>query len=175
LYLNYWGVYMMYFDFLQDHIMSYSNEKFNWNNATDKFICFIKLTSQDIDAAEQRLETTGYQFPTELKNFWYEMGCGYLCSNFLADNVFEDPKALLDIYFSEGEWSKLKTTLNFYEANEFPFLRTTNFNYITIGLEAGNNLGKIYLNGIEIAGSLSEFIQHLLNNPIFYQTLLLAS
>lgn len=165
----------MYLDFLQDHIVSYSNEQFDWNTATDKFICFIKLTSQDIDAAEQRLASVGYHFPNELKQFWSELGCGYLCSNFLADNVIEDPTALLDIYFSEGEWSKLKTTLNLYDANELPFLRTTNFNYITIGLEAGKNLGKIYFNGVEIAPSLPEFIQSLLKNPIYYQTLLLAS
>ena len=165
----------MYFDFLQDHIISYSNEQFNWNTATDKFVCFIRPTSQDINAAEQRLQAAGYHFPADLKSFWSELGCGYLCPNFLADNVIEDPTALLDIYFSEGEWSELKTTLNLYEANELPFLRTTNFNYITIGLEAGNNLGKIYLNGVEIAASLSEFNQHLLNNPIYYQTLLLAS
>ena len=40
--------------------------------------------------------------------------------------------------------------------------------YITIGLEEGVNLGKIYCLGQEIAPNLIVFIQKLLENPTYY-------
>ena len=52
--------------------------------------------------------------------------------------------------------------------NELPFLLTTNLDYITIGLEEGVNLGKVYYFGVEIAPNLSVFIQRLLENPTYY-------
>lgn len=164
---------MMYFDFLKDHMIDCTKEKepyFNWNTVDRLFVRYRILSLSEINQQEQRLSVVGYQFPEALKQFWSEIGCGYLCSNPLADNVLEDPKSLLDIYFSEGEWAQVKTSFNLFDANELPFFRTVSFNYLTIGLEEGYNLGKIYYNGIEIAPDLSTFISSLLKEPTYYQS-----
>lgn len=171
------GVFKMYFDFLKDSITDWEDEEtqpFNWNDAPSCFVRTLKLASETIRSQEARLAVTGYTFPDQLKAFWTEIGCGYLCSNFLADNGIEEPKAVLDIYFSEGEWGKVKTSFNLLSQDELPFFRTSDFNYITIGLDPCSNLGKIYLNGDEIAESLSDFIKAMLENPLYYQELALT-
>ena len=168
------GVFRMYYDFLQRHTIICDEGQyvcFNWNNAMNKFLCYTTVSPTEIALAKERLNSVGYELPEDLERFWSEVGCGYLCSNFLADNVLEGPQALLDIYFSEGEWSTLKKQIQLFDENELPFLRTSNFNYITIGIENGVNMGRIYFNGLEIAASLSEFINRLLENPIYYQEL----
>lgn len=164
------GVFMMYFDFLEDHITDYGDEEqFDWSLVSNRFVRSYSVSKDEIDQAEQRLLATNYHIPEELKAFWSEIGCGYLCSNFVVDNAIEAPNTMLDIYFSEGEWGEIKTSFNLLVPNELPFLRTNVFNYITIGLEENYNLGKIYLNGEEIAPNLPTFIKEMLKNPIYYR------
>ena len=110
----------------------------------------------------------GYHLPNELKAFWNEVGCGYFSGHELVNNGLEQPSTDLDIYFCEGDWKTIKSRCNLLMPNELPFLLTTNLDYITIGLEEGVNLGKVYYFGVEIAPNLSVFIQRLLENPTYY-------
>lgn len=164
----------MYFDFLQDRVIYWQLEdekSFDWKKVTDKFICTNTLSLHTIEEQEERLLAFGYSFPAELKAFWSELGCGYLCSSAEVDNGLEHPRTVLDIYFSEGNWSEVKLPCNLFCENELPFFNIKDLDYITIGLQPGVNLGKIYRFGEEIAPNLTSFIELLLKNNTYYKEL----
>lgn len=165
---------MMYFNFLKDKIINWNLDDemdVDWKNATDKFIRVSTVLTDDIVKAEKRLISFGYLFPSELKTFWDEIGCGYLCPNEQLDNGFEKPSTALDVYLSEGDWANVKLSCNLFVPNELPFFQIGHLDYITIGLEEGVNLGKIYRLGEEIAPSLVDFVQYILQNPTYYEQL----
>ena len=158
-------MFAMYFYFLKDQIINGScenEETFNWNSANGKFVLIHTLSPEEIAHQEERLTAFGYHFPTELKAFWQEIGCGYLSPNDCIDNGLEEPHTALDIYFHEGDWADINLSCNIFAQNELPFLIINNSNYITIGLEEGVNQGKIYYLGEEIAPNLTYFIQQIL-------------
>lgn len=164
----------MYFNFLKDRIIkgSFDDEMaFNWNNATGKFVLINTLSLDEIAKQEERLTAFGYHFPSELKAFWSEIGCGYLSSNDYAYNGLEDPHAVLDIYLNEGDWANINWGCNIFAQNELPFFIINDSDYITIGLEEGVNQGKIYRLGEEIAPNLTDFMQHILQNDCYYNQL----
>ena len=167
----------MYFSFLENQVIDWQSEddkQFGWGNVSDKFIRTNTVSENDIKMQEVRLASLGYHFPEELKAFWLELGCGYLCPNDKVDNGLQSPNTTLDIYFREGDWSKIKLACDIFDQNELPFFLIGNFNYITIGLEEGVNLGKIYRLGEEIAPSLTYFIEHLLQDSTYYTNLVYA-
>ena len=163
----------MYFSFLQDRIIDWNldDEIFSWGNAQDKFVRIGTLCLDEISSQEERLSAFGYSFPAELKAFWSEIGCGYLCPNELVDNGLERPNTVMDIYLNEGDWANVKVNCNIYDQNELPFFIISDLDYITIGLEEGVNLGKIYRFGEEIAPNLTDFIQHIMNDATYYNQL----
>lgn len=160
----------MYFDFVKDCIIDWhlEDDAINWGNMTHSFLRSSIPSSTDITEQEKRLASVGYEFPEELKHFWAEIGCGYLYSTDCLDNGVEEPKTILDIYFQEGDWADVSCHCDIFAANELPFFRISNLNYLTIGLEKGANLGKIYKSGEEIAPSLTDFIKSLMQNPLYY-------
>lgn len=168
----------MYYSFLKDHVIDWQFEDrkdFSWGEATDKFIRVNTLSLDEISRQEARLLATGYSFPSELKAFWNEIGCGYLCPTDDIDNGLLGPTSALDIYFTEGDWSQVKLTCDILDKNELPFFLIGALNYLTIGLEEGVNLGKIYRCGEEIAPSLTYFVQHILSDPTYYDKLAVLS
>ena len=161
----------MYFNFLKGQVINWNlndETNVNWKNATDKFVLVSTLSDEDIVSQEKRLAPYGYQFPEQLKAFWKEFGCGYLCPNDALDNGFEKPSTAVDIYLSEGEWAKVKLSFDLFVQNELPFFQIGHLDYITIGIEEGVNLGKVYRLGEEIAPNLVEFVQRILQNPSYY-------
>lgn len=165
---------MMYFDFLKGQVINWNlndETNLNWDNATNKFVQVSILSDEDISLQEKRLAPLGYHFPEELKAFWQEIGCGYLCPNDSLDNGFEKPNTALDIYLSEGDWANVKLSCDLFVPNELPFFQIGHLDYITIGLEVGVNFGKIYRLGVEIAPSLTVFVQRILENPNYYTQL----
>ena len=169
------GVFMMYFNFLQDRIVDWvldDEGEFNWSNVRNKFIRINTLSTNEIAKQEERLTVLGYHFPKELKAFWSEIGCGYLCPDDFVDNGLERPNTVLDIYLNEGDWANIKLNCNIIDKNELPFFLINDLDYITIGLEEGVNLGKIYRFGEEIAPTLTDFVQQLLQDATYYNRLL---
>jgi len=164
----------MYFNFLKDHIINWQLEEedhVNWNNASSQFIRSSIPSVAEVSKQEKRLKALGYSFPLELKTFWDEIGCGYLCPNDSVDNGLEEPTTILDIYFREGEWSDVKFTCDILDKNELPFFRICDLSYLTIGLEDGINLGRIYYCGDEVASNLIDFTERILLNPVYYLAL----
>lgn len=169
---------MMYFDFLKDHIVNWQAEEediINWSMATHSFIRSVLPTMEEISEQEVRLQQAGYNFPEMLKVFWREIGCGYLCSTEMLDNGLEEPSTILDIYFQEGDWRSVKLACDLLNTNELPFFHIGSLSYLTIGLEEGVNLGKIYRCGEEIAPNLISFVKCLLHNPTYYAELQLVN
>lgn len=164
----------MYFKFLKDRIIDWQLEEedsINWHNACTQFIRSTIPSITEICKQEERLKALGYNFPLELKAFWNEIGCGYLCPNDTVDNGLEEPNTILDIYFQEGEWAKVKFTCDILAQNELPFFRVRDLSYLTIGIEEGINLGKIYYLGEEIAPNLVNFVERILRNSTYYYAL----
>ena len=164
----------MYFNFLKDHIIDWLLEEedhINWHNDSTQFIRSTIPSISEIAKQEKRLKALGYHFPLELKAFWNEIGCGYLCPNDTVDNGLEEPNTILDIYFQEGEWAKVKFTCDILDQNELPFFRVSDLRYLTIGIEEGMNLGRIYYLGEEIAPNLVDFVERIMRNPIYYHSL----
>jgi len=167
----------MHFSFLEEKIVDWilnDEQEFNWENAKDKFLRVNTLSLDEISQQEKRLLSLGYQFPSELKTFWTEIGCGYLYPNDFVDNGLERPKTILDIYLNEGEWANVKIDCNIIDKSELPFFLICDLDYITIGIEEGKNLGKIYRFGVEIAPNLTDFIQHIMQDVTYYNKLLTA-
>lgn len=165
------GGVMMYFDFLKDHVVNChlgDEEAINWSASTHSFIRSSLPSQAEIAQQEARLQEVGYEFPELLKAFWTEIGCGYLCTTESSDHALQEPNTALDLYFHEGDWSHIKLTCDILDKNELPFFRINDFRYLTIGLEEGVNLGKIYCCGEEIASNLIEFVEKLLFNPTCY-------
>lgn len=161
----------MYFDLLKDHVIDWQFEDddiINWGNIDHHFLRSSRPSLTEITEQEKRLQPFGYCFPDELKAFWQEVGCGYLCSTDYLDNGFEEPKTTLDIYLLEGDWSDVKLNCDIIAENELPFFRINNLNYLTIGLQKDVNLGKIYRSGEEIAPSLTVFVKSIMQNPLYY-------
>lgn len=161
----------MYFNFLKNRIVDWQLEEedhINWHIASNQFLRSSIPPVSEISIQEERLKKLGYHFPLELKNFWEEIGCGYLCPNDSVDNGLEEPSTILDIYFREGDWADVKLICDIIDQNELPFFRISDLCYLTIGLEEGSNLGKIYYCGDEIASSLVDFIERILLNPTYY-------
>lgn len=164
----------MYFNFLKDRIIDWQLEEedhINWHNASTQFIRSTMPSIPEICKQEARLKALGYNFPLELKAFWNEIGCGYLCPNDTVDNGLEEPNTILDIYFQEGEWATVKFTCDILAQNELPFFRVSDLSYLTIGIEEGINLGRIYYLGEEIAPNLVDFVELILRNSTYYHTL----
>lgn len=173
LHLNTVGVFVMFCNLLKDHILDWCAEEdsINWEATTHLFLRSTIPSLSEITTQEARLKEVGYTFPPELKAFWQEIGCGYLCSNEMLDNGLEEPHTILDIYFQEGDWQHVHFTCDILANNELPFFRVNSLNYLTIGLEPGVNLGKIYCCGEEIAPSLTAFVEHLLQDTNYYTNL----
>lgn len=160
----------MYFDFVKDYVIDWhlEDDTINWSHLNHSFLRTSMPSLAEITEQEKRLKHIGYEFPAELKNFWTEIGCGYLCSIDRLDNGLEEPKTILDIYFQEGDWTDIGCNCDIIAENELPFFRTNNLSYLTIGLEKGINFGKVYKSGEEIASTLTDFIKSLMKNPAYY-------
>lgn len=167
---NFLGVLTMKYDFLRQHMIDLSNGErtLSWEGTKGNFIRAVKVNQTEIDSQEARLLETGFTFPKDLKEFWTEIGCGYVSPTDALDNALETPTNILDFYFNVGDWSDLKIACDFFDHDELPFFFISGLDYITIGLKEGTNLGKIYRFGQEIAPSLSDFLQCILNDATFF-------
>lgn len=166
---NFLGVLTMKYEFLKEHMIDLCNgdKHINWAGTKGNFIRAVRISQDEIDTQEARLLETGFSFPEDLKAFWTEIGCGYISPTDTLDNALETPTNILDFYFNVGDWSDLKIACDFFNTDELPFFFISGLDYITIGLKEGTNLGKIYRFGQEIAPSLSDFLQCILNDSSF--------
>ena len=96
---------------------------------------FFKLQENELIVAEERL---GFAFPNELRNFYLEVGYGFIKGNNVdAINRIMDPDTIADITLREGIYEfdpdlegiyEEEDKLVFYEVNEGVYL-TLGFEY----------------------------------------------
>ncbi len=120
---------------------------------------FFKLQENELIVAEERL---GFTFPNELRNFYLEVGYGFIKGNNVdAINRIMDPDTIADITLREGIYEfdpdlegiyEEEDKLVFYEVNEGV--------YLTLDL---NTLQQtpVYFFETQIADSLEEFIRKI--------------
>jgi len=117
---------------------------------------FFKLQENELMVAEERL---GFAFPNELKNFYLEVGYGFIKGNNVDSiNRIMDPDTIADITLREGIYEfdpdlegiyEEEDKLVFYEVNEGV--------YLTLDLSASQQT-PVYFFEAKIANSLEEFI-----------------
>ena len=117
---------------------------------------FFKLQENELMVAEERL---GFAFPNELKNFYLEVGYGFIKGNNVDSiNRIMDPDTIADITLREGIYEfdpdlegiyEEEDKLVFYEVNEGV--------YLTLDLSASQQT-PVYFFETKIANSLEEFI-----------------
>lgn len=130
---------------------------------------FYKLTEAEIEDSELKL---GFSFPYLLKEFYKEVGYGFLASQVENFNRIMDPESVLDFRLRRNDYEFYpdieifddfeEEKLIFFEANEVALL--------SIGFGSENN-GKIYYYNSEISANLEEFLEKLSEDDTFYYNL----
>ncbi|MEK4742258.1 MULTISPECIES: SMI1/KNR4 family protein [unclassified Bacillus (in: firmicutes)] len=120
---------------------------------------FLKLQENELIVAEERL---GFAFPNELRNFYLEVGYGFIKGNNVdAINRIMDPDTIADITLREGIYEfdpdlegiyEEEDKLVFYEVNEGV--------YLTLDLNTPQQT-PVYFFETQIADSLEEFIRKI--------------
>lgn len=120
---------------------------------------FFKLQENELIVAEERL---GFAFPNELRNFYLEVGYGFIKGNNAdAINRLMDPDTIADITLREGIYEfdpdlegiyEEEDKLVFYEVNEGV--------YLTLDLSTPQQT-PVYFFESKIADSLEEFIRKI--------------
>ncbi|EOP68858.1 MULTISPECIES: SMI1/KNR4 family protein [Bacillus] len=120
---------------------------------------FFKLQENELIVAEERL---GFAFSNELRNFYLEVGYGFIKGNNVdAINRIMDPDTIADITLREGIYEfdpdlegiyEEEDKLVFYEVNEGV--------YLTLDLNTPQQT-PVYFFETQIADSLEEFIRKI--------------
>ena len=117
---------------------------------------FYELKENDLTEAEERL---GFSFPKELREFYLEIGYGFIRGNKSAINRFLDPATIADITLREDIYEfdpdldgiyEDEDKLVFYEVNEGV--------YLTLDLNETDK-SPVFFFDTKIADSLEEFVE----------------
>lgn len=118
-----------------------------------------KFYSLDKNAVDRAQEDLGIIIPKELREFYEEIGYGFLNSEEGYFNRIMDPQSLCEFRFREGQFAN-NPELDIYEGYEqdgLIFFEICEGSYLSIGFSKKNN-GKIISEDKIIANSLKEFL-----------------
>lgn len=117
-----------------------------------------KIEPDEIADAEKRM---GMTFPNDLRNFYKEVGYGFVKNDMGAINRLIDPLGCADIRMREDiyEYDLDLEMYETYEENSLIFFEVNEGVYMSIGLSDG----KIYFADKSVADSLSDFLQKIVN------------
>lgn len=121
----------------------------------------------NLDAIQEEL---GIIIPKELKEFYLEVGYGFLASTEYRFNRIMDPESLRDFRLRDGDF-KDNNELDIYESQEkdkIIFFELSEDYFLSIGF-TGKNKGKIFDGEIEIADSLEEFLIKYQKNEHYFE------
>ena len=131
---------------------------------------FYPLTRDKIKKSESKL---GIMFPKLLRDFYLEIGYGFIGSKVGNINRIMDPASVLDFRLRQNDFEFYpdieiydefeKDKIVFFEANESALIS------IGFGLD---NSGKIYYYDEEISKNLTEFLEKLSEDDTFYYNFL---
>lgn len=146
------------FKFLKQYIVD--NEKINRDNKHK----FHRIDKNEIIEAENRMMR---KFPSQLKEFYLEIGYGFLCNDDKTRiNRLMDPNDIADFYCGDEEYSYVDKDI--YKSNEMVFFDLGGEgDFLTLKLD-GDDSGAVYCFGEKIASSLKDFIVKMDLNTNYY-------
>lgn len=133
------------------------------NNDLDNI--FYPLSQDDIKKAEIEF---GYELPTELKEFYLQIGYGFFHKAQGDINRLIDTTSLFQINLKQDEFEfdpDLEVYDDLYNGEKLLFFEVNEGVYLAIDKIAENGKNKIYYTDSKISDSLEEFIKSFLNNP----------
>lgn len=117
---------------------------------------FYKLKEETINRAQEEL---GIILPRELKDFYKQIGYGFLHSKIYRFNRIMSPNCLCEFRFRKGQYDDSELEIyEEYEKNTLIFFEMSEGSYLSIGFTKNNN-SKIYDGKTKIANSLKEFLE----------------
>lgn len=127
---------------------------------------FYPLTKDEIKNSESKL---GIVFPQLLRDFYLEIGYGFIGSEVGNINRIMDPESVLDFRLRQNDF-EFYPDIEIYdefEEDKMIFFEANESVLISIGFGSDNS-GKIYYYDEEISKNLAEFLEKLLDDDTFY-------
>lgn len=124
------------------------------------------LTKDEIKNSESKL---GIIFPKLLREFYLEIGYGFIGSEVGNINRIMDPESVLDFRLRQNDF-EFYPDIEIYdefEEDKMIFFEANESVLISIGFGSDNS-GKIYYYDEEISKNLGEFLEKLLEDDAFY-------
>ena len=131
---------------------------------------FYPLTRDKIKKSEAKL---GIMFPKLLREFYLEIGYGFIGSEVGNINRIMDPESVLDFRLRQNDFEFYPDIeiYNEFEEDKMIFFEANESTLISIGFGSDNS-GKIYYYDEEISKNLSEFLEKLSEDDTFYYNFL---
>ena len=127
---------------------------------------FYQVSLDEISEAERDL---GIIFPGDLKDFYLEVGYGFIEGWEYNVNRIMDPYSVRDFRLRQGDF-EFYPDIEIYsevEQNKLIFFEANESALMSIGFGADND-GVIYCYDVKIAESLEEFLYKIQNNDRYY-------
>lgn len=124
--------------------------------------------SEDVITTVQ--EELGIILPKELKEFYKQVGYGFLRSDKYNFNRVMSPKSLCEFRFRKGQFSN-DSELELYEdleRDKLIFFEISEGNYLSIGFSK-NNIGNVFYGKSKIANSLKEFLEKYQEDESYFE------
>ncbi|HDR7622787.1 TPA: SMI1/KNR4 family protein [Bacillus mycoides] len=150
------------FNFLKECVVANESVK------SDQTPIFYPLKIEEIEEAEDLLKM---KFPKELKNFYKEIGYGFLeASSKFFFNRFMDPFSVADFRLRQDIYEYDPNIDGVDDEESLVFFEVTELSFLTIKFKQENELGQcpIYSEDVKIADSLEEFLIKMDENPDYY-------
>lgn len=132
---------------------------------------FYPLSEDDVKKAEAEFE---YELPTELKDFYVQIGYSFFHRSQVNVNRFLDTTSLFQINLKLDEFESdpdLEVYDDLYKGEKLLFFEVNEGVYLAIDKVDENGKNKIYYTDEVIADSLEAFIRSFLENPLLIDDL----
>lgn len=124
--------------------------------------CFFQVKEEEIEQAEKRMN---FKFPNCIKEFYREIGYGFIGKNPYFINRIMAPDDIADYVCGDDVYEYVDKSI--YGDDELVFMHISDEDFLTIKC-SGELEGKIIYFGRKIANSFEEFIKEMYNNPNYY-------
>lgn len=128
----------------------------------DEMNLFFKVTEEEIELAEARMKI---KFPNSIKNFYREIGYGFLGRNRYYINRIMAPDDIADYVCGNDVYEYVDKSI--YNEDELVFMHIGDEDFLTLKY-SGKFEGEILYFGEKIADSFEEFINKMLDKPNYY-------
>ena len=109
------------------------------------------------------------EIPSDLREFWTNVGYGFIRSANHNTNRILDPISVIDFRLGQGDFEILPDIEIYkeYQDNKLVFFEGNESAYLSIGI-SGEISGKVFYYDVEVASSLEVFLEKILSNDTYY-------